>query len=126
MAPRITRVVCTVALGYALFLLPLAAADDRKPDWSGYTTVGDVVGEVVKADGKTLTLRVTWFVPPGGGNHRPGLGMNSGSFRNPYSPTMSRPRAGLKEEHHDYELGFVDNSLVRMKTLPPKLDEKGK
>jgi hypothetical protein len=126
MFPRIARVACTVALGYALFLLPASAADDKRPDWSGYTTVGNVVGEVVKADATKLTLRVTWFVQSGGGNRRPRLSGNAGNFRNPFTPHMSRPRSGLKEEHHDYELPFVAESLVRMKTLPPKLDEKGK
>src|SRR5262245_31419898 len=132
MFPRIVRIVFTVALGYALSLLPRSAADDKSkdakgPDWSGYTTVGDVVGEVVKADDKKLTLRVTWFVPQtGGGIHRPGLSGHAGNFRNPFSPHMSRPRPGAKEEHHDYELAFVDGSLVRTKTLPTKTDEKGK
>ncbi len=28
--------------------------------------------------------------------------------------------------HHDYDLEFVPQSLVRHKTMPPKLDEKGR
>src|SRR4051794_7804393 len=89
MFPRIARVVCTVALGYALFLLPVSAADDKRPDWSGYTTVGDVVGEVVKADANKLTLRVTWFLPQAkGGLQKPSLTITAHGYRNPFVPNM--------------------------------------
>ena len=129
MFARTARVGCTITLGYALLLLPLFAADDKSkaPDWSGYTTVSTVVGEIVKADSKQLTLRVTWFVPQAkGGLQKPALSINAHGYRNPFVPNMTKPRPGFKEEHHDYELEFVAESLVRTKHLPPKLDEKGK
>src|SRR5262249_52505314 len=87
---------------------------------------GEVVGEIVKADESKLTLRVTWYVPQNGNNNkRPPLHQaNGNNVRNPYGQNKNRPNS--KEQHHDYELEFVPESLVRMKTLPPKLDENGK
>lgn len=148
MRNRIVRTICTVALGYALALLPLiCSADDkdgkpkpadtsRPPDWSSYSTVADVVGEVVKADDKSITLRVTWYVPQakgGGGNNnnnrRPQLSKNNQNYRNPYARNGNRPRGtqvNYKEEHHDYDLEFVPQSLVRTRSLPPKFDDNGK
>lgn len=144
MLQRIVRTVCTVALGYSLALLPaVGGADDEKsakptkepapkaPDWSAYRTVGDVVGEVVKADDKQITLRVTWYQPQGGSgnNRRPPLSANNRNFRNPYASNRGRPsqgRAQMKEQHHDYVLEFVPESLVRTKKLPPKFDDNGK
>jgi hypothetical protein len=144
MLGRIVRTISTVSLGYALALLPvLSAADDEKqpssatakaPDWSGYRFVGDVVGEIVKADDKKLVLRVTWFEPQaqagGKNNRRPQLSQNNRNFRNPYAPNQNRPnnqqRANVKEQHHDYELEFVPESLVRTKSMPQKYDDNGK
>ena len=43
--------------------------------------------------------------------------------------TTGRPisrAANYKEQHHDYELEFVPESLVRAKTLPPKTNDSGK
>ena len=93
---RIVRVVCTVALGYSLALLPALAADDKDspstkpPDWSHYTRVGNLVGEIVKADDKKITLRVKWF-------------QQSGNYRRPGSRGRGNG-ARPKEQHHDYEL----------------------
>lgn len=147
MSNRVFRAICTVALGYTLAILPMLVAEDRDgkpakllptkaPDWSAYARVGDVVGEVVKADDKSITLRVTWFMPQvknGGGNNarRPQLGNNNRNFRNPYARGGNRPRGGgprvtFKEQHHDYTLEFVPESLVRLRSLPPKYDESGK
>ncbi|AWM41516.1 hypothetical protein GobsT_74310 [Gemmata obscuriglobus] len=129
------RAFATLALGLGAFTLPVLAEDSKpKPsDWSGYVFVADVVGEVVKADDKSVTLRITWFEPQArtgnSRNGRPGLSQNNRNFRNPYSQNMNRPnqsKTQLKEQHHDYELEYVSESLVRSKTLPVKLDEKGK
>src|SRR5262249_52390351 len=99
-----------------------------------YTYVTDLVGEIVKADSNKLTLRVTWFVPQQQGNnnvnHRPPLSGNHRNFRNPYATNMNRPQhpphITLKEQHHDYELEFVPESLVRIKPPPPKTNENGR
>ncbi len=131
MTNRIVRTICTVALGYTLALLPELCADDKSakstakaPDWSKYTTVGEVVGEIVKASDSKLTLRVTWYVQPNAGNKRPSLRGGGGNYRNPYGANNNKQN--LKEQHHDYDLEFVPETLVRMKTLPPKLDGNGK
>jgi hypothetical protein len=145
MAQSVMRVVSTVTLGYTLALLPvLCAADEptpakpapaKAPDFSKYVTVADVVGEVVKADGDKITLRITWFVPQTQGgnknnnNHRPPLSANNRNFRNPYAHNMNRPqqpKVTFKEQHHDYELEYVPESLVRTKILTPKMNENGK
>jgi hypothetical protein len=154
MLRRVARTVCAVALGYTLTLLPgVCSADDKetkpetkpdekseakspakdlppKPDFSNYTRVNDVVGEIVKADDKKLTLRVTWFVPQGGNNnHRPPLHQSTHNYRNPYATNHNRPantKVNYKEQHHDYVIEFVPESLVRTKVLPPKTDDTGK
>lgn len=142
-SPRVARILSIVALSYSLALLPtLGAADDppvssapkslgdQKPiDWSNYTFVADAIGEVVKADSAKVTIRVTWFVDQVQankyGNRRPPLHHNNRNFRNPFANNMNRPKIVHKEMHHDYELEFVPESLVRTKTIPTKLDEKG-
>ncbi|MBA4062265.1 MAG: hypothetical protein C0501_00900 [Isosphaera sp.] len=145
MLPRVARVVATVALGCALTLSPGLAADEKpaspakeppaKPtDWSRYVVVGDVVGEVVKADDKKLTLRVTWFVQEvkGGNknnnnnNRRPPLGQNNRNFKGGNNRPPQQPQVTVKEQHHDYEIEYVPESLVRTKLLPLKTDDKGK
>jgi hypothetical protein len=123
-----------VGLAAVLAAAPAPAADEKAPDWSGFSTVSDVVGEVVKADDKGLTLRVTWYATQGGGGgsrgRRPNLSANHRNFHNPYQMHRpgggggSRPRA--KEMHHDYDLEYVPQSLVRHKTMPEKFDDKGK
>jgi hypothetical protein len=154
MSPRTVRVGFGVALGVSLALAPLVTAADEKPsqsekppklelpkppDWSGYVTVADVVGEIVQADDKKMTLRVTWYAPQvqrtGGGNNRnnnyrrPNLSGNNRNYRNPYAQNRNRPpqvKVTYKEEHHDYDLEFVPESLIRTKTLPRQLDLNGK
>lgn len=132
MTPHAARILGTVLLGYTLALIPeWAAADDKPkpPDWSKYAYVTDLVGEIISADEKKITLRITWYVPQvqGGVNRRPPLVQNNRNFRNPYARNMNRPpRVTVKEQHHDYDLEFVPESLVRTKTLPPKYDDKGR
>ncbi|MBA4191052.1 MAG: hypothetical protein C0467_23960 [Planctomycetaceae bacterium] len=149
MSPRVVRVFSTVALGYTLTLLPVLCAadesnkdpapkslgDQKLTDWSNYVYVADVVGEIVKADGNKLVLRVTWFETQNQtnnnnrnnnrNNRRPPLSRNNRNYRNPYASNMNRPKTVTKEEHHDYELEFVPETLIRNKHLPAKTDEKG-
>ena len=131
------RAVAAVALGLGAVALPLLADDSKStkepppkaPDWSGYVFVADVVGEVVKADDKSVTLRITWFElqAKNNNNNRPRLSQNNRNFRNPFAPNMNRQKQPqIKEQHHDYELEYVPQSLVRSKSLPPKLDDNGK
>lgn len=137
---RILRPVA--AGGVAAVVVLLAAAPGRTadppPDWTGYTTVSDFVGEVVKADDKAVTVRITWYVTQSSGNNRPRLSANNRNFRNPFSHhhhnnsllSLARASSGgsrpqIKEMHHDYELEYLPQSLVRAKALPAKLDDKG-
>ena len=137
-----TRWLLTLVLGLALGFT--AAADDPKPDakptptktaplpapdYSKYSTIGDVVGTVVKADETSVTFRVTWMVPAGGNSGgRPRLSTNSRNFSNPLTLARmaSRNQPKMKEEHHDYVLEYVPESQVRRKSLPDKLDADGK
>lgn len=136
MHPAVLRLGAAFALGSALVGFP-ALADDSKstsgsqkrPDFTGYVYVSDVVGEVVKADDKSVTVRVTWYSvqSKGGGRGRPSLYGNRRNYRNPFAPNMNRPRQPqIKEQHHDYTLGFLPQSLVRTRVLPAKTDENGK
>lgn len=111
---------------------------DAAPNWSGYESVGSAVGEIMKVGPKGLTLRVTWYVPQiekkkankGGrnkncGGKRPGIGKNK-NFKNPLVPNRgSGFKVAVREEHHDYEMRFVEQSLVRFKSLPPRFDSNG-
>ena len=139
------RTGAAFVLGLGLLALPVAADDSnpstppaKAPDWSGYVYVADVGGEVVRADDKKVTLRITWYEPQAqkgsnttnrnNNNRRPNLGGNNRNYRNPYSQNRpkSQPKVQMKEHHHDYDLEYVPESLVRLKTLPPKTDETGK
>ncbi|VTS02781.1 unnamed protein product [Gemmata massiliana] len=135
------RVALRAGLAFVLSLgvgsLSLLADDPKlikdaaaPSDWSGYVFVSDVIGEVVKADDKSVTLRVTWLEPQqknGNKNGRPRLSQNNRNFSNPLQRNTGRQnQVQLKEQHHDYELEYLPPSLVRSKSLPPKLDDKGK
>ena len=136
MSPRVVRVISTVALGYTLALIPALCAADTTPseprpkslgdqkltDWSNYCYVADTVGEIVRADAGRLVLRVTWYETHAQANRggRRNLSGNHRNFRNPYASNMNRPKNVTKEVHHDYELEFVTESLVRNKHLTPK------
>src|SRR5262245_37155070 len=124
MTRRVLRLVFGFSLSLGLSILPEVSADDPKPDekqqegkpatekakapdWSGYTFVADVVGEVVKVTDSAVTIRVTWMVPVGTtNNRRPPLSANHRHFHNPYMPARS-PQVKLQPQHHDYELEFV-------------------
>jgi len=123
MKRRIVRYGFACALGLGLATLPVGmfAADDIKttdtktpekdiptkaPDFSKYTYVKDVTGEVVKAEDKKLTVKVSWTMLKPGANPKAA----------PTAVPMSK----------EYDFTFLPESLVRMQVLPPKLDDKGK
>ena len=137
------RASAAFVLGLSAVMVSVAADESKPskepapkaPDFSGYVYIADVVGEVVKANDKAVTLRITWFEAQtkGGNNNnrpaRPRLSQNNRNFRNPFAPNMNRPQqpqVQFKEHHHDYELEYLPQSLVRTKILPPKTDENGK
>jgi hypothetical protein len=139
------RAGAAFALGLGLVVLPAAAEDkpaedkpapspssssaSKAPTFPGYVYVTDVVGEVVRASDSSITLRITWFEPTQKKNNgRPNLSANHRHYRNPFATNMNRPHPTVqfKEVHHDYPLDYLPESLVRLKSLPPKLDENGK
>jgi hypothetical protein len=93
----------------------------------GYVFVADGIGEVVRANDSKVTLRITWFQQTNANNRRPNLHQNHRNYRNPFAPNMNRPKnVQVKEVHHDYTLEYLPESVVRVRTLPPKFDENGK
>ena len=129
------RVGTAFALGLGLVSLPVAAEDAKPtgdspakaPSWSGYVYVADVVGEVVKANDSSVTLRITWMEPKNANTGRRNLSGNHRNFRNPFQPQSGRQQQPqFKEVHHDYDLDYLPQSLVRVKKLPAKTDETGK
>lgn len=104
----------------------------KAPDFSGYVSVTKVTGEVVKGNESSLTLRIHWVqvtVKNGGGSRgrgrRPSLyGSRGRSFSSPYM--VRRPSVKVKHEHHDYDLPYLPESLVRVNQLPPKIGPDGK
>jgi hypothetical protein len=144
MTRRILRTGMGLVLG--LSAVVAAAADDPKPansqssipkptvgklsspDFAGYMSVTKVLGEVVKADDSQVKLRIYWeeLVQKknnGSRGRRPSIGSSRG-HHNPFA--TRRPNVQIKWEHHDYDLPYVTDSLVRTRTLPPKLDPNGK
>jgi hypothetical protein len=127
-------------LGFGTVAVPAAPADDTKPtesptptkepaidkgkapDFTAYSTVTTIVGEIMASDKESATIRVYWQTIAGGGG-RPRLHANSRTAVNPYAMRRS---IQIKTEHHDYKLEYVPESLVRIKHLPPKTDENGK
>ena len=107
---------------------PAAFERTKAPEFAGYAWVSKFTAEVVKADESKVTMRVYWehLVTTGNnGGGRSSLHGNHG--RNHHSPFMiRRPNMQVKWEHHDYEVPYVAESLVRTKTLPPKIGTDGK
>jgi len=95
----------------AMFLLtagPTQADDPKsKPAESGaktnYTVVGPLIGQIVKVDDKSITIRVV--VPK-----QTGTGRNT----------------RITSANQDYLMHFTPDVQVRIAHLPPKLDENGK
>jgi hypothetical protein len=101
----------------------------KAPDFSGYTFVTKVTGEVVNSTEKNLKIRIYWqtanVVNPTNRNPRPSLYANHGrTHHNPYA--TRQPHLQLKWEHHDYDIPYLPESLVRTKHLPAKLGADGK
>ena len=102
----------------------------KAPDFSGYTYVTKVIGEVVKSTDESLKLRIYWQTATvvkntNTRNQRPPLHVNHG--RTHYNPYATRqPNVQIKWEHHDYDLPYLPESLVRTKHLPSKLGADGK
>lgn len=147
MTRRAPRIALGLALGLGVTLGVVSAADTKRspdtpkvpavdkgkaPDFSGYVAVTKVTGEVVKGNESSLTLRIYWqqvTAKNGGGNRgrgrRPSLYGNQG--RGYHSPYMTRrPNVRVKTEHHDYDLPYLPESLVRVNQLPPKIGPDGK
>ena len=138
MSRFVDRVAFAAALGWGMMALPGFADDETKSpaakpapapaakaiDWSKYAHVTDIVGEIVKADDKSLTVRVTWVAPANGNNRRPALHQNSRNFHHPHAP--SRANTQLKQQHHDYVIEYAPEGLVRTKAMPTKIDDSGK
>ena len=127
------RVGAALVLGLGLAALGVAAEppmDDpaKAPRFPGYVFVADAVGEVIKADDSSVTLRITWLEPQAknGNKGRRNLSGNHRNFQNPFQPhTNKSNQPQLHQVHHDYDLAYLPQSLVRTRTMPAKLDEKG-
>src|SRR4051812_4910089 len=96
------RTGAAFALGFVLVAAAVAADEPKTrtepakaPTFPGYVFVSDTVGEVVKADDKTVKLRITWFAPQVKGNNnanrRPNLNGNHRNFSNPFMTNRNRP-----------------------------------
>jgi hypothetical protein len=95
----------------------------KGPDYSSFRTLSLLTAEVVKSDDTKVTMRVYWQVAVPGRNNRRSLN-GGGRHHSPFM--MRRPNVQVKWEHKDYIVPFVEESLVRTKSLPPKLDSNGK
>ena len=143
MTTRLSRVVLVGVLAAALPSVgraddvkpdttPAAPAFDKSkgPDFSGYAAVTTITAEIVKAGETSATVRVYWLAATAkngktGRGNRPPLHQNHGrTSSNPYATRRPRPQAHW--EHHDYELEYLPESLVRTKSLPTKFDGDGK
>lgn len=147
MSRRASRIAFGLVLGLGAALGAVSAADTKSPsdtpkppavdkakapDFSGYVAVTKVTGEVVKGNESSLTLRIYWqhvTVKKSSGSRgrgrRPSLYGNHG--RSHSSPYMTRrPSVKVKWEHHDYDLPYLPESLVRVNQLPPKIGPDGK
>src|SRR4051812_28313448 len=107
------RVGTALVLGLGLAVLPVAAEDSKSPPtspptspWSGYVFVSDVIGEFVKADDSSVTLRIPWMEPNNSNNGRRNLSGTPRNFHNPFQPHR-RQQVQLKQVHHDYTLSYL-------------------
>jgi hypothetical protein len=86
-------------LTFAVLAAGLALADDKKaavPDWSKFVTHATYQGEVTKVDADGFSILLT---TPGG---------------------------QAKGRRQDVRLTYAEAGLVRWKSMPPKVDERGK
>lgn len=106
------------------------AADPKTPatgtgtSWGDYTTVGKVIAEVRSSDGDSLKMRVYWNsvtqgkTNTGSRGRRPSLNGNHGrTAQNPLTIAKAAiaqaKSVKLKTEHHDYDVGFFPDTLVK-------------
>lgn len=106
------------------------AADLKTPgigtgtSWGDYMTVGKVIAEVRSADGDSLKMRVYWNsvtqgkTSTGSRARRPSLNGNHGrSAQNPLTIAKAAiaqaKSVKVKTEHHDYDVGFFPDTLVK-------------
>jgi hypothetical protein len=139
MSRFVSRIAAAAVLGGSLLAAPARAADStpppvvpqKAPDWSGYSTVGELVGEVIKLDDAGFTLRVVWATATPSRSGRGRSSMRMGRSRNPLSMIRrmarnnSRPPK-VQQHHEDLQFMFAEAGLVRWKSPPPKLDDNGK
>jgi hypothetical protein len=103
-----------------------------------------MVGEIMKVDDKSITVRVTWYTQAPAKNARNQYGnWHRGTMsRNPKQmyqhmaqmqaqmirQAVIRGGANTKavQHHQDYVMDFTSDAQARIKHLPPKLDENGK
>jgi hypothetical protein len=126
MSTLVLRFGFVLALGLGIAAMPFGvfAADDKTkdttaPDWSKYTTVTEVTGELVKADETKITLRLNYVAIKGQQNKFPPL------TQYPFTPPVAKANT-LMQARHDYSIHLLPESLIRTLVLPPKLDDKGK
>jgi hypothetical protein len=103
----------------------------KAPEFAGYVFVTKVTGEVVTSTEQNLKVRIYWQTATvknptnNNRNQRPALTGNHGrQHHNPYA--TRQPQVQIKWEHHDYDIPYLPDSLVRTKHLPPKLGADGK
>jgi len=106
------------------------AADPKLPGsatgttWGDYMTVGKVIAEVRSTDGDSLKMRVYWNsvsqakTGTSSRGRRPSLGGNHGhTAQNPMTIARAAMAASkavkVKTEHHDYDVGFFPDTLVK-------------
>jgi hypothetical protein len=132
----------------AVFALPALAADDEKPSKEKKDAAdkmvasGQVPGKLLRwgSETKTITLQVTVQVPnPGGLQTLANLQAQLADASRDPNPVNRAKRVadverqmalhqkdGVKNETHDIELQPSDDLIVRWKTPPTVLDDKGR
>jgi hypothetical protein len=106
-------------------------AKPTKPTFPGYVFVTEAMGEVVTADENSVKLRITWYTQQQAKNAKgQPLTGNAGNYSNPFAPNRNHPKQQqpqmrVVEQHKDYVLEYLPQSLVRLHQLPPKKDDKG-
>jgi len=118
----VRKMALAMGLTVGILSFSFAADDDKKPtspsipdklpEWSkSYVSAGEIVGEIVKADEKSITLQVAELAPNGSGGYKSGKGKTT---------------PGVKTKLTDIQLTYAEGGMVRWVTKPKKKDEKGK
>ena len=109
---------------------PPSTTPSTTPAGPVYITVGDIVGEVVKVDSSSITVRVTWVTlqQKSNGNRNTGNWNRGTSGRN-HNQQMQhqmmmqqRMMANMvpKQQHKDYVMPFTADAKRRILHLPKK------